>query len=252
MTRRPFMAGNWKMHLTLSEATELAGEVRRLTSRSRGVDIALVPPFPYLCAVHEKIEESGIAVGAQDCDPRQFGAYTSGVSAPMLASVGCRYVLVGHSERRREFGDTDEVVNQKLLSVLGAGLVPVLCIGETKDERQSGRTKEVLDRQLSKGLQGVNAENIGGTVIAYEPVWAIGTGEVATPAMAQDAHAAIRQWIAMKLGDSVAEAIRLQYGGSVKASNVDGLMACPDIDGALVGGASLTAAEFARIVLFEK
>jgi triosephosphate isomerase len=249
--RTPIIAGNWKMYKTLDEATELASEVRRLTSQARGVEIVLIPPFPFLASVAHKVEGSRITVGAQDLWPEPEGAFTGAVSAKMCKSVGCTYVVCGHSERRAIFGDDDALVNRKVKAALAAGLVPILCVGETKDERKAGQTEARIEAQVRLGLQGIPAEQVAGLVIAYEPVWAIGTGETASPNQAQDVHAFIREWLGSSYGDQIAGAVRIQYGGSVKPDNVDELMACPDIDGALVGGASLKAESFARIVKFE-
>jgi triosephosphate isomerase len=248
--RTPFIAGNWKAHLTLAEALTLASDVRRLTARFRAVEVAVIPPFPYIASLKERLEGSSVQLGGQDCYEKDFGAFTSAVGAPMLASVGCRYVLCGHSERRRVFGDSDGTVNAKVHRALAAGLSPILCIGETKDERKSGETQGVLERQLRLGLASVEAGSMSSVVVAYEPVWAIGTGDTASPAQAQDAHRFVRDVVSRLYGAAVADALRIQYGGSVKADNVDALMACPDIDGALVGGASLVAEDFSRIVGF--
>ncbi|GMV40243.1 MAG: triosephosphate isomerase [Myxococcales bacterium] len=249
--RTPIIAGNWKMHTTLDEALELGSEVRRLTSQVRSVEVVLIPPFPYLAPLGKRLEGSRIALGAQDLWPEPKGAFTGAVSAPMLASVGCRYALCGHSERRAIFGDGDALVNRKVKATLAAGLLPILCVGETRDERRAGQTNARIEAQLTGGLEGVSAEQAATMVVAYEPVWAIGTGDTATPGQAQDVHAFVREWLGRRFGDSVAQAMRIQYGGSVKADNVDELMACKDIDGALVGGASLVASSFARIVKFE-
>ncbi len=250
--RRPLIGGNWKCHTVLEEATRLASEVRRRVERYRDVDVVVFPPYPFLAPVARVLDGSRVALGAQDCHDRDRGAFTSAVSAPMIASVGATWVLVGHSERRRVFGDTDEIVAAKLRRALEAGLRPVLCIGETLDEREAGRTHAVLERQLDSALGGLSEEHLGRMALAYEPVWAIGTGRTATPAQAQDAHAFVREWLASRVGSAVAAAMRIQYGGSVKPGNVDELMACPDVDGALVGGASLDAEAFARIVGFRR
>lgn len=249
--RTPIMAGNWKMFTTLDEAQELASEVRRLTSQVRDVDIVLIPPFPFLAPLAKKLEGSRVALGAQDLWPEPKGAFTGAVSAPMLASVGCRYAICGHSERRAIFGDDDALVNRKVKATLGAGLLPILCVGETGDERRAGQTITRIEAQLAGGFEGISADQAATMVVAYEPVWAIGTGDTATPAQAQDVHAFVREWLGRRFGESIAQGMRIQYGGSVKPDNVDELMACKDIDGALVGGASLVAASFARIVKFE-
>jgi len=250
--RTPIIAGNWKMHTELSGALELAADVRRLTEQVRSVEVALIPPFPFLDAVRKRLEGSRVKLGAQDCHHEEKGAYTGAISVGMLSSVGCHYVLAGHSERRTVFGDDDQTVNQKLRSILAGGLHPILCIGETAEERTSGQTEEVIQRQLVKGLSGVTGNEMANVVIAYEPVWAIGTGETATPGQAQDVHAFIRQLLERAYEQKVSQETRIQYGGSVKPDNVDELMGCPDIDGALVGGASLKADSFTRIVKFNK
>ena len=249
--RTPFIAGNWKMHTTLDSALELASEVQRLVSQVRTVEVALIPPFPFLAPLAKKLAGTRIALGAQDLHPEPKGAFTGAVSAAMLTSVGCTYAVCGHSERRAIFGDDDATVNRKVKATLGAGLVPIFCVGETKDERQGGQTIARIEAQLTGGLEGIGPEQAGALVIAYEPVWAIGTGLTATPAQAQDVHAFVREWIGRRYGDAIAAGMRIQYGGSVKPDNVDELMACPDIDGALVGGASLDASSFARIVKFQ-
>ena len=248
--RTPVIAGNWKMNTVLSEALELTMEVRRLTEQARGVEIVLIPPFPFLEPIRKRLEDSKVVLGAQDCYYEDGGAFTGGVSVKMLASVGCHYVLVGHSERRAVFGDDDRTVNQKMRKVLDGGLFPILCVGETAEERRDGQTHTRIEFQLAEGLSGVSAEEMEHVVIAYEPVWAIGTGDTATPGQAQDVHALIRGWLGRTYHEGVAQATRIQYGGSVKPENVDELMGCPDIDGALVGGASLKGDSFARIVRF--
>jgi triosephosphate isomerase (TIM) len=258
--RKPFIAGNWKMNTTLEEAIALATEVRRLTSRVRDVEVAVLPPFPYLYPVGRKLEDSGIALGAQDVytastgdeAPVHFGAYTGQISALMLKSVGCTYVCVGHSERRQLFGDTDPLVGRKVRAALDGGLKPILCVGERLDEREGGQTLPRVETQLREGLRQVRREEAETIVVAYEPVWAIGTGKVATNAQAQEVHAFIRRKLAERFDPTAADAIRIQYGGSVKAENAAGLMAQPDVDGALVGGASLKAESFAGIVRFKE
>lgn len=248
MARRHITGGNWKMHTTLPEALALAQEVRhRLGAQAVG-EVVLFPPFPFLAAVAEKVAGSRVAVGAQDLHFEAKGAFTGAVSATMIASTGCTHVLVGHSERRTVFGDSDAVVARKLRAALAAGLRPVLCVGEQLAERQGGTTFAVVDQQLAAALDGLERAALGHLVIAYEPVWAIGTGLVASPEQAQEVHAHIRAWLATRLGAAFAAACRIQYGGSVKGSNAAGLFAKDDIDGMLVGGASLTADEFAAIV----
>ncbi|MEY3011867.1 MAG: hypothetical protein RIT45_602 [Pseudomonadota bacterium] len=248
MARTTIVGGNWKMHLDLEGALALASEVRNRLASHRGADVLIFPSFPFLAPVAERLRETRIGLGAQDLWVESKGAFTGAVSAEMLRSVGCEWVLVGHSERRHVFGDDDALVARKLSVALAAGLNPVLCIGERLEERQSGRTFEVLGRQLDTALAAHTAATLERLVLAYEPVWAIGTGQVAMPAQAQEAHAWIREHVAATHGAAFANALRIQYGGSVKGSNAAGLIGQPDIDGALVGGASLQADEFAAIV----
>lgn len=256
MVRKPLIAGNWKMNTDLDSAICLATELVELT---KDVDpnereIAICPPFPFLRDVL-KVLESGpqkISLGAQNSFYENTGAFTGAVSAPMIKSVGAKYALVGHSERRAIFNEIDSDINRVVEKVQEAGLVPILCIGETQEEYELGLNEEVCTLQLSKDLKGLTGEQVKNCVIAYEPVWAIGTGLSATPEIAQGVHAAIRGWLRKTYGNDVAESVIIQYGGSVKPETVDELMACPDIDGALVGGASLSAKDFARICKFQK
>jgi len=248
MTRNPIIGGNWKKHLDLQGAQGLAAALRNRIGSHRAAEVVVYPPFPLLHAVAGKLRDSAIRIGAQDLHPGGDGAFTGAVSARMIRSVGCTSVLVGHSERRSVFGDSDHVVAEKLSTALDGDLDPVLCVGETLDERRASRTFEVLARQLEVALSGRRARDLGRLVIAYEPVWAIGTGVTATPAQAQEVHAWIRGRIGTLFGPAFAAALRIQYGGSVKPDNAGGLIAQPDIDGALVGGASLDAASFVGIV----
>ncbi|MCB9740195.1 MAG: triose-phosphate isomerase [Deltaproteobacteria bacterium] len=248
MARSVVVGGNWKMHLELDSAVALASDVRNRLGSQRGAEVIVFPPFPFLVPVAERLRESRVAIGAQDLWPEAKGAFTGAVSASMLRSVGCEWVLIGHSERRHVFGDDDALVARKLTVAMAEGLKPVLCVGERLEERQAGRTFEVLGRQLDTALAGHTAAALASLVIAYEPVWAIGTGQVATPAQAQEAHAWIRDHLRGTHGAAFADAVRIQYGGSVKGSNAAGLLSQPDIDGALVGGASLQADDFAAIV----
>lgn len=247
--RRPFIAGNWKMNLGAQEAVRLAGELRERLASVPDRDVAVCPTFVSVSAVAAALEDSAIAVGGQDCAQWDDGAYTGEISATILRSTGAKLVILGHSERRHVMGETDEVVRAKMGKARAAGLRPILCVGETLDERKSGSTLAVVERQIRKGLEGLTKEDLAETTIAYEPVWAIGTGEVATPEQAQEVHASIRGWL-KELGGPVGEDIRIQYGGSVKPDNVGGLAAMPDIDGALVGGAALQADSFTAIVGF--
>ena len=246
MTRTPIIGGNWKMNPPLPAAERLARELRNRLGSHRGSQVVVFPPFVFIDLCRRVFRDSAVEVGAQDLHPLPRGAYTSGVSAEMLASMGCARVLVGHSERRAWFGDTDARVAEKLGAALGAGLAPVLCVGETLEQRQSGTTESVLARQLD-ALAAHSAAALSKLVIAYEPVWAIGTGVTATPGQAQQTHAFVRSHIARHFGAAFADALRIQYGGSVNADNAAALLGCADIDGALVGGASLDAGAFTAI-----
>ena len=241
------IGGNWKMNLELDGATRLAGALRAKLGSQRGVRLVVFPPFTYLHPVISKLRDSAVEVGAQDVHAKASGAFTSAVSAPMVRSIGCTSVLVGHSERRSVFGDTDAIVADKLRAVLGEGLAPVFCIGETLAERQGGRTFDVLARQLA-ALEAHSPTALARLVLAYEPVWAIGTGVTATPAQAQDVHAQVRAWVASHLSAEFAARVPIQYGGSVNGENAAALLGGADIDGALVGGASLDVSAFSRIV----
>jgi len=248
VARKKFVCGNWKMHKTVAEAAALVRELRAGLGESAGaVQVAVAPPFTALSAVGEALRGSSIELSAQDVHWEPQGAFTGEVSAPMLAEVGCRHGIVGHSERRQLFGETDETVRKKTGALLAAGLRPIVCVGETLAEREAGKTLAVVDRQVRAGLAGLPAASLAAITVAYEPVWAIGTGRTATSAQAQEVHAAIRG-ILRELAGSVADGIRIQYGGSVKPENARELMNQPDVDGALVGGASLKAADFVAIV----
>ena len=249
--RQPLIAGNWKMHKTQGEARTLAREIRQGLDPGARSEVVVAPPYTSLAAVAGELAGSTIRLAAQDSFWERQGAYTGAISPVMLADAGCHYVIVGHSERRQHFGDTNQAVNRKLLAVLEAGPVPILCIGETLEERQAGETLQVVAEQLREGLSGVAGEAREKLVIAYEPVWAIGTGLTATPEQAQEVHAFIRSLLREFLG-APAEAIRIQYGGSVTPENIKGLMNQENIDGALVGGASLKAETFSKIVRFKE
>ena len=250
MNRRPIVAGNWKMNKTVGEAVELVRALRPLVAGARGkVDVLVAPPFTALHAVHRALEDSEVGLAGQNCHWEATGAFTGEVSAPMLKEVGCRYVIVGHSERRQHFGETDETVNRRALAALKAGLVPIVCIGETLQEREAGETFRVVARQLRAALARFTEHELPHAVLAYEPVWAIGTGKNATADQAQEVHGFLREQLVELFGRSAADAVRIQYGGSVKPDNAAELLARPDVDGALVGGASLKAADFAAIVL---
>jgi triosephosphate isomerase (TIM) len=245
--RQPFIAGNWKMHKTLAEARALARDIRQGAAPGRRAEVALGPPFTALAAVAAELAGSDLRLAAQDTFWEKQGAYTGAISPGMLADVGCHYVIVGHSERRQHFGDTDAIVNKKLTAVVATGLTPILCIGETKEERQADQTLKVVREQIEKSLGAFKPATGNALVIAYEPVWAIGTGLTATPDQAQAVHHFIRSLLREFLGP-VAEAIRVQYGGSVTPDNAATLLAQPDIDGALVGGASLKPELFLPII----
>ncbi|HYS11214.1 MAG TPA: triose-phosphate isomerase [Myxococcales bacterium] len=244
--RRKFICGNWKMHKTAGDAAQLVRELREKLKTQ--AEVAVAPPFTALQAAKKELQGSAIQLFAQNCHHEKQGAFTGEVSAPMLADAGCHGVILGHSERRQYFGETDEGVNRKLRAALEAKLHPIVCVGESLLEREAGRTWEVVSRQVRGALAGFAAGEIGRCTLAYEPVWAIGTGKTATTSQAQEVHAQIRELLRELAGAAVADAIRIQYGGSVKPENAADLMAQPDIDGALVGGASLKADDFARIV----
>jgi len=249
--RTPLIAGNWKMYKTTPEAVDTAQRLVELVADSAGVDIRIAPLFTALDPVSRVVRNSLVALGAQNLYWQKEGAYTGEISADMLVSAGCQYVIIGHSERRQYFGETDEAVNKKISAAITANLIPVFCIGETEPERESGNTFSVLDKQVKDGLEAKVVEDLGSLVIAYEPVWAIGTGKTATRDQAQEAHKYIRSLIEGLFGATLAESVRILYGGSVKPANVSELMAMPDIDGALVGGASLDAESFSKIVNYK-
>jgi triosephosphate isomerase len=246
--RRKIVGGNWKMNTTIDGALDLAQEVVRRLDGARNVDVVLCPPFSNLEAVYRVIAGTGLQLGAQNVFWADSGAYTGEISAPMLTSAGCEWVIIGHSERRHLLGESSEVVNRKLHAALHHDLSVMLAIGETKEERHGGQMERVLRVQLEQSLERIEAGAMDRIVIAYEPVWAIGTGETATPAQAQEAHAFVRGVLGELFGGEVADATRIQYGGSVTAANAAELMAEEGIDGALVGGASLKPDDFAEIV----
>ncbi len=249
--RKPLIAGNWKMYKTSSEAAETAKELVKQVRDIADVDIMIAPPFTALESVSRAIKNSPVALGAQNLYWEDEGAYTGEISAPMLKSVGCEYSIIGHSERRQYFGETDETVNQKIQAAIQADLKPVFCVGETEQEREAGQTFSVLDKQVKKGLKKRVPEELDRLIIAYEPVWAIGTGKTATDEQAQEVHQFIRSLIEESFGKDLSKSIRILYGGSVKPDNILNLMEMPDIDGALVGGASLDADSFSKIVKFK-
>ena len=252
MTRLPLMAGNWKMNKTVEEAVDLVRQLKRSTAGVDGVEVAVAPPFTALHAVKKELQGSSIRLAAQNVFWEEKGAFTGEIAPLMLREIGCDYVIVGHSERRQFFGETDETVNRRLKAVLGQGMKPIFCIGETLQERESGKTFSVLERQVAGGLFGLQESAMEAVVVAYEPVWAIGTGKTATPDQAGEVHRFIRGKVEKLYSRRVAEAARIQYGGSVTPENVKGLMAQPDIDGALVGGASLKWDSFSKIVRFRE
>lgn len=247
--RVPLVAGNWKMHKLVRDSVETVEALVSLVKDVSGVEIVVCPPFTALQAVGEALGGTNVALGAQDVFAAPEGAFTGAVSVPMVLDVGCRWAIVGHSERRRVFGESDALLNEKLLAALGGGLHVIFCIGETLEERESGSMEDVLRRQIVNGLAGVPADLTGALVVAYEPVWAIGTGVNAAPGQAEEAHGFVRELLAQQFDRTVADGIRILYGGSVKPSNAAELMGQENIDGSLVGGASLSADDFAKIVL---
>jgi triosephosphate isomerase (TIM) len=246
--RRPFIAGNWKMNLNRAEAVALAQEVVERAPAADHVELAVFPPSVYLDAVGEVLAGSRVSLGAQNMYHEASGAFTGEISAAMLLDLGCRYVILGHSERRHVLGETDEVINRKVIAALAAGLHPIVCVGEVLAEREAGETAKVIRRQFDRSLAGLSEEQMRHVVIAYEPVWAIGTGKVATPRQAEEVHLDLRKILEARYNAEVAQVVRIQYGGSVKASNAAELLSQANVDGALVGGASLKADDFMGIV----
>ncbi|MET0342882.1 MAG: triose-phosphate isomerase [Polyangiales bacterium] len=245
-TRRALIAGNWKLHNTLAQSVALATAVRDGTKQAKA-EVVVAPVFTALSAVRDALKGSHVGLGAQDVYPQEKGAFTGQVSAPLLADVGVTYGIVGHSERRQLFGETDDGVRKKVRALLGAGIAPIVCVGESLEQREAGATIGVAVGQVVAGLAGLDNEALAKLVIAYEPVWAIGTGKTATPNDAQTVHAAIRAQLAHERGDAFAQKVRILYGGSVKADNARELLAQPDVDGALVGGAALVPEQFVAI-----
>jgi triosephosphate isomerase len=251
--RTPLLAGNWKLHPgSRAEARKLASDVARGCRNVTGREGVVAPPFTAVCDVVDAVDGSVVEVSAQDLYWERSGAFTGEISAAMLADAGCRYAIVGHSERRQFFGETDYTVAKKAAAAFSAGLVPIVCVGETLAQRDAGETMQIIETQVRHGLVELSADALAALVIAYEPVWAIGTGRTATPEQAEEVHAHIRSVVGDASPDGIADRIRILYGGSVKPGNVDELMACPNVDGALVGGASLVAEDFLRIVHFEE
>lgn len=246
--RTPIIAGNWKLNNTVTEAVNLTTELKNLVVDYNTVEIIVAPTFTALDAVSKVVRDSNILLAAQDVYWEDSGAFTGEVSAPMLKNIGCEYVIIGHSERRQYFGESNESVNQKVKAALSHGLIPIICVGEQLEDREAGRTESVIDNHITGGIANLSTEQILSCVIAYEPVWAIGTGKTATPEQAQEVHNYIRTLLKEIYSDDVASQIRIQYGGSVKPENAAELMEQSDVDGALVGGASLQAESFAKIV----
>ena len=248
MARRLLIAGNWKMNLTLSVSLGLAESLKKAAVDMSNVDIAVCPPSVYVQPVTAALKNSNIGVGAQNVYFEEEGAFTGEISAGMLKDIGCQYVILGHSERRNILGESSELVNLKTHAALAVGLIPIVCVGELLKEREAGKTEQVVRRQFDGSFSGVSVEDMKKCVIAYEPVWAIGTGKVATPEQAEEVHAAIRQMIVKNYGKEVAEVVRIQYGGSVNDKNAKEILAKPNVDGALVGGASLKVEPFMGII----
>jgi triosephosphate isomerase len=251
MERRPLIAGNWKMHTNVGEAQQLASAVVEAAAAVSGRDVMIAPPFTALAAVQSVLSGTGVLLGAQNVHWEEKGAFTGEISAPMLKDVGCVMAIVGHSERRQVFGESDSMINSRISGALRFNLVPVFCIGETLEQREANLTLKVLEDQVRTGLAGIELADGGRLVVAYEPVWAIGTGKTATEVQAQEAHNFIRNLLADIYEKNIAAQIRILYGGSVKPDNIDILMQQEDIDGALVGGAALSAESFERIICFQ-
>ncbi|HVF46277.1 MAG TPA: triose-phosphate isomerase [Pyrinomonadaceae bacterium] len=251
--RKPVIAGNWKMFKLLSESVNTAVALKPLVANANHCEVVIAPVFTALKKVVDRLEGSNIRVAAQNCATQnEEGAHTGEITPAMLKDVGCTHTIVGHSERRHSYGETDRSVNLKTKAVLAAGLVAIVCIGETLDEREAENAENVVRQELLLGLDGLTVADMERIIIAYEPVWAIGTGKTATPEQAQDMHAFVRQIVAQMHGDAAAQKVRILYGGSVKPDNIATLMSQPDVDGALVGGASLEAESFAKIVNYER
>ncbi len=248
--RRPILAANWKMHKTAAEAADFAVRFVPLVKDADAVDVVVAPPFTALDRLGQALAGSNVALAAQNVHAEPKGAFTGEIAPGMLVELGCRYAIVGHSERRTLFGETDAGVAGKAAALFAAGIVPIVCVGESLEEREAGRTFAVIEGQLDGSLAGLPEERAAELVVAYEPIWAIGTGRTATPEIAQEVHGRVREQLRARFG-AAGDAIRIQYGGSVKPDNVDALMAQPDIDGALVGGASLDPEAFSRIVHFQ-
>ncbi|MGI6091860.1 MAG: triose-phosphate isomerase [Negativicutes bacterium] len=248
--RKPIIAGNWKMHKNISEAVALVRDLAGLTADVKAVDMVVCPPFTALHSVGQVLKDTNIGLGAQNMYWEKQGAFTGEIAPEMLIDAGCQYVIIGHSERRQYFAETDETVNKKVKAALSYNLIPIMCVGETLEQRENGTTENVVGQQVKGGLEGLTAEQVASLVIAYEPVWAIGTGRTASAEDANAVCAFIRRTVAEMFDNQTAESVRIQYGGSVKPANIAELMAKSDIDGALVGGAALDAAGFSQIIKF--
>ncbi len=246
--RKTIVAGNWKMNKNLNESVTLVSEIKNLLGEDNNADVIICPPYTSLETVHALIKDTNIGLGAQNMCAADSGAYTGAISASMIKSVGCEYVILGHSERRTIFGETDELINSKIKKAIEYSLIPIFCIGETLEERESGEMKNVIERQVKEGLKDVSADQLSEMIVAYEPVWAIGTGKTATPEQAQEVHQFIRGLLTEMYSAEFAEDVTIQYGGSVKPENAKELLSQPDIDGALVGGACLKADSFVGII----
>jgi triosephosphate isomerase len=249
MSRKIFIAGNWKMNTTIDEAVELAKGVVEETKNRNDVEVAVCPPYVCLAAVAQAIKGSSIKLGAQDVHWEASGAYTGKVSVAMLKSVDCEYVIIGHSEQRQYFGETDESVNKKVKTVIAGGLKPIICVGELLSERENGFTEKVVEKQIIGAYKGLSGEDVSKTVIAYEPVWAIGTGKTATPEQAQEVHLFIRKLIEKLYDKDIAQELVIQYGGSMNPKNAKELLSKEDVDGGLIGGASLKPDQFKGVVI---
>lgn len=251
--RKPVIAGNWKMFKLLGEAVDTALQLKPLVANANHCEIIIAPVFTALARVADRLEGSNVRIAGQNCAVQnEFGAHTGEVAPVMLKDAGCSHVIIGHSERRQFYGETDASVNQKTKAALAAGLKPIVCVGEDLAEREAGNAETVVRSQVTRGLEGLTVSDVESIIIAYEPVWAIGTGKTATPEQAQDMHASVRTMIGEMHGSETASGVRILYGGSVKPDNIATLMSQPDVDGALVGGASLEAESFAKIVNFDR
>ena len=246
--RKPVIAGNWKLNKTINEAIELVNSLKRELIDIQGVEIIVCPVYTALSDLSDLLVDSNISLGAQNVYWESSGAFTGEVSSAMLKDAGCEYVIIGHSERRKYFNESDQTVNKRIKAAQQSGLIPIFCVGETLEEREADKTIDVIKRQLTGGLEGLEKDALLNLIIAYEPVWAIGTGKTATPGQAQEVHSFIRNWLVENCSEEVAENLRILYGGSVKSANIKELMQQGDIDGALVGGASLDSSSFAELV----